>query len=279
MTTFFDALKIIQNEYKTSEQVVIFELIYFLSKKVKNTNDFLIYSWEVIDFNIAKLHKLANQYYVKKKSLAHIVKKAKFLSLEFEINKHVLSPRHETEWIVNKFVNKYQDKPSMRIYDLGCGSGVIGITIKKYCPQHTIVCVDKSKKAVNLTIKNADINNVEIATVKSDMLSFISQNNKPDLIISNPPYISKSDAYDKQMLKHEPKKALYASKNGLFYYFKILDLYLRNKCETKIWFEIGFEQKDEIFNYINQTKKATQKFCYKNIQKKECLLIINDIIN
>lgn len=275
--TFIEAVDFYKKKYNTKNELVIFEIIFFLSATVKSKNDFILNGWKPIDFRQRLLNKKLKQYFINQKPLAHIVHCVTFCNTNFKINKKVLAPRDVTESIVTNFINKYKDSKPMTIYDLCCGSGVIGITIKKNCPQHKVTCVDIDTRAIINTKQNVKLNNVEISIRKINCFLFLENNDVPDLIISNPPYISKKDKINKKMLRYEKKRALYAKNNGLYFYQKFHEYLIKNnKC--KAWFEIGFNQYDSLFSLFCKSNYGfyTNFNCF--FANNYVLMIVNDKI-
>lgn len=149
-----------------------------------------------------------------------------FSGIKIDLSKKVLIPRYETEelvFYVQKFIvqNKYKN-----ILDLCSGSGYIGIALKKYQNELNITQVDVDSRAIKQTKINYKINNVKNNLIKSNMFSKL-KNIKFDLIVSNPPYLSKTErkTMDKSVLWHEPKRALFAKHKGLLFYEQIENEY------------------------------------------------------
>lgn len=132
--------------------------------------------------------------------------------------------------------------------DLGCGSGVIGLSIKKMFPEIEMELLDISDKALDVSKTNAKKLGLDVKFIKNDMLKNIKT--KYDIIISNPPY--ELETY-KPILDNEPSLALYAGKEGLDNYIKILKD-VKNNLNDKylIVFEIGDYQKEKVINLINK---------------------------
>lgn len=179
------------------------------------------------------------------------------------VDERVLIPRFETELLVEKtigYIKKLFNK-NINVLDIGTGSGCISITLKKLL-DCDITGVDISDDALSLARENALNNSVDINFLKSDIFSSI--NDKYDVIISNPPYISYDEDIMDVVKNNEPHLALYANDNGLYFYDKILSLcsnYLNNKF--LIAFEIGYMQGDAIrdlaFRYLNDVKVSIEK--------------------
>ena len=176
----------------------------------------------------------------------YIVGNVNFYGNEIKVNKNVLIPRFETEELVEYTISyiKKMFKEKINIIDLGTGSGCIAITLKKKINSN-VSAIDISKEALEVAKENAKKNKVEIDFIQNDMLDNIS--NKFDVIISNPPYISKNEEIQDIFRKNEPSLALYADNEGLYYYEKIIKQAKKNlKEKFIIAFEIGYMQGDKI---------------------------------
>lgn len=165
-----------------------------------------------------------------------------FYGYKINVNEDVLIPRYETEYLLEKVINisKKIFSNKINILDIGTGSGAISIVLKNELNSNVTAC-DISKKALNVAINNAKINNSSIKFIESDIFSNI--NDKFDIIISNPPYISSDEAIMDSVKKYEPNLALYAPKDGLYFYEEIIKdarKYLNDKFI--IAFEIGWWQ-------------------------------------
>ena len=183
----------------------------------------------------------------------YIVGNVDFYGYTFKVNKNTLIPRFETELLVEKtikYINKYFNN-EIKILDIGTGSGCIAITLNKLLDNSRVTAVDISKNALDVARENNKINNTDVNFIESDVFSNI--NDKYDVIISNPPYISYDEDIMDVVYNNEPHMALYADDNGLYFYDKILRecrKYLNDKF--LIAFEIGYKQGDDIINIINK---------------------------
>ena len=144
---------------------------------------------------------------------SHIVCSRSFWKNDFHVNGTVLDPRPESELIIDVTKNLLFD--GMRVLDLGCGSGCIGISLYKENSNITLFLSDFSKKALNLAKKNAEELKVDCEFIHSDLFSNI--HNKFDLIVTNLPYIAKNDFcyLQREIILHEPHEALYGGRSGL----------------------------------------------------------------
>lgn len=182
---------------------------------------------------------------VKREPLQYIVSETEFYGLKFKVNPSVLIPRPETEHLVEIIV---KDNKNVKILDIGSGSGAISIALAKFIDSSFVTGVDISEKAIEIAKENGVSNNVEnVEFIVSDLYSDV--NEKFDIIVSNPPYISHYDfeKLDDEIRLYEPRIALEAAVDGIFFYKKILESakkYLNP--DGKIYFEIGYNQKNII---------------------------------
>lgn len=178
----------------------------------------------------------------------YIVGNVNFYGNTINVNSNVLIPRFETELLVDKTIKyiKNNFKHHVDILDIATGSGCIAITLKKEIDS-TVDASDISEEAIKVAQKNALNNKVDINFINSDMLTNITK--KYDIIISNPPYLTKEDDIMDIVKNNEPEIALYAKDNGLYYYDVILKN-IKNNLKDKylIAFEIGYTQGEAIKN-------------------------------
>lgn len=180
-----------------------------------------------------------------------------FFGCEILVNKNVLIPRPETEelveWILKNINNKNQ---KLQIIDLCSGSGCISIALAKNLPKSQIDGIDVSEKALELSQKNSVLNKVSVNYIQTNLLDSekINTNKKYDIIVSNPPYIKKSEKrdMDERVYKFEPNEALFVTdENPLIFYKEIIKFSMMNLNEKgKIYIEINqnlSEETQELF--------------------------------
>jgi len=151
----------------------------------------------------------------------YIVKKAWFYGLEFYVDSRVLIPRYDTEVLVHA-VLRYL-KGSESILEIGVGSGAISIALKHHFPQLEIVALDIDPQALQVAQINLRNHHMEAELIQADL--FPEEIRNFDLIISNPPYISPGEylKLDSMVSEYEPKHALLAENDGIFFYERILE--------------------------------------------------------
>lgn len=181
------------------------------------------------------------------KPLQYVIGNVNFYGNRFIVNENVLIPRFETEELVENTLEYAKLLPSkkLKILDIGCGSGIIGLTLKQKLPNSEVDLLDISEKALEVAKENAKSLNLDVNFIHSDVFSNV--NKKYDIIISNPPYIKETEEIEEIVKNNEPHIALYAGKDGLDIYRKILKD-IKNYIEDTyvIAFEIGMTQEDDI---------------------------------
>ena len=180
----------------------------------------------------------------KHKPISKIFNKAYFYGLEFYVNKHVLSPRFDTEILVDTAL-KYIT-PNNRVLDLCTGSGCIATSIASKINAYVEAC-DISKRALKVASKNAKLNNVKVELYQSNMFDKVQ--GKFNMIVSNPPYIETKiiNHLDDEVKSHDPLIALDGGKDGLDFYREIA-LHIKDYLLEGgvLIMEIGYNQGESV---------------------------------
>lgn len=209
------------------------------------------------------------------KPLQYVIGHVNFYGHEFDIDNRVLIPRFETEELVEntvKYINKFFTNP-VDIIDLGCGSGVIGLTLEKKVSTNSVDLVDISPEALEVTHKNCAKLNSKANIIQSDMFTNIAK--KYDIIISNPPYIKTTEEIEEIVKNNEPHLALYAGADGLDCYKKILEqASIHMKDKSLIAFEIGMTQAKDITKLAYQYLENITIEVKKDLSGKDRMLFI-----
>lgn len=196
------------------------------------------------------LEDLKNQ-----KPIQYILGETEFYGLPFLVNENVLIPRPETEELVQLIIVESQmiKKETIRILDIGTGSGCIAVSLAKNLPNAQVFAIDVSEKALKVAQKNAEINQVNISFIQTNILETnnlaqLSTNNQQsttefDIIVSNPPYVRhlEKEEIKKNVLDYEPHLALFVEDNdALLFYRKIAQLSKTSLIQNgKLYFEIN----------------------------------------
>lgn len=147
--------------------------------------------------------------------IAHILGSRGFWTLDLTVTADTLIPRPETELLVELAISKCALHKKIRVLDLGSGSGAVALAIAAECKNADVIAVDKSVAAIGVAEGNARSNHLSVEFLHSDWFSAL-ENQKFDLVVSNPPYIPESDPHLGQGdLRFEPISALASGADGL----------------------------------------------------------------
>ena len=172
----------------------------------------------------------------------YIIGHAEFYGMELKVDERVLISRPETEELVELILTE-NPNPNLSVLDIGTGSGAIALAIAKNRPDWCVTASDISPDALNLASENAKLQDLKISFKKSDCFEEITENY--DIIVSNPPYISRADESEVglNVLHSEPHLALFAEEDGLAIYRKIAQEAKNHLREGgKVYLEIGYKQ-------------------------------------
>lgn len=187
---------------------------------------------------------------------AYIVGHQEFWGLQFEVTPAVLIPRPETELLVQIATERFAAGASIRLCDVGTGSGCIAIAIARERPDAEIIATDVSGAALAVAARNAVRHGVSsrIPFVHADVLRDIG---RPfDAIVSNPPYVPERDraATQPEVRDYEPPIALFAGEDGLDEIRRLVEAAPpRIKPGGCLIFEFGFGQDDAVGELISRT--------------------------
>ncbi len=181
---------------------------------------------------------------------AYITGQLSFAGAVIKTSAAVLIPRPETEILVERVAKTLENRlfEGKVLWDMCCGSGCIGIALKKRFPALKVVLADVSHAALEVAKDNAEINEVEVACVQSDFFSAFSEQ-KCDYFVCNPPYVSEEEfaSLSHEVRDYEPKKALVSGPSGLEFYEKIaVDLPRHLGSSGSGWLEIGSGQGESV---------------------------------
>ena len=211
----------------------------------------------------------------KKEPVAYILNRKEFWKNNFYVDQNVLIPRPDTEVLVEEIMKLYGKQKKLSILDVGTGSGCIIISILKERQKFRGTAIDISKKALNIAKYNAKIHhlNNRIKFYKSSVDNFFKH--KYDLIVSNPPYISrlKIKYLDKDILGFEPLQALEGGIDGFNVFSKIVKKSsMLLKIGGKLVLEIGFDQKFEMLKLLNKSNFFVNKIVKDYGGRDRCII-------
>ncbi len=147
--------------------------------------------------------------------LPYLLGEWSFYGRTFKVNPHVLIPRADTEILIERALSKINVRDHNEILDLGCGTGIIGITIALERPLSKVTLIDQSQHAIQNTKQNKMLHQVTNTMIqKSDWFSALDQT-RFDVILSNPPYLEDQDPHLSEGLEDEPLDALVSGPTGI----------------------------------------------------------------
>lgn len=248
-------------------------LQYVLNKK---REQLIIYDNEQITQNQEKAYMQNLEKLIKGTPLQHITNSQEFMKMNFYVNNHVLIPRPDTEILVEEVIKIAKEYTNPVILDLCTGSGAIAVSLAKYIPNCKVYASDISKKALEVAKINAKNNEVEnkIEFLESNLFEKI-KNIKFDIIVSNPPYIRTEviESLDAEV-KQEPMIALDGGEDGLKFYKEIVEqAYPYLKLGSYLCFEIGYDQKIDVIEIIENSKKYEKTYCKKDLYGNDRVIV------
>lgn len=163
------------------------------------------------------------------KPYQYILGETEFYGMTFFVDENVLIPRPETEELLEIAIHTIQnsgfENKNLKILDIGTGSGVIPLVLKKHFPQAEVSSIDFSEKALEMAQKNAAFHKLNIHFIHGDYLNYELVESY-DIIISNPPYIGIEEEIEIEdsVKGFEPKMALFSpTPDALIFYRKIAE--------------------------------------------------------
>lgn len=213
--------------------------------------------------------------------LQYITNKQEFMNLEIYVDENVLIPQPDTEILVESVLeicNNIKKNTKIKILDLCTGSGAIAIALNYELNKRNInteiIASDISDNALRVAKKNNVKNNTKVKFIHSDLFENIKDNDF-DIIVSNPPYIKKDviPTLSKQV-RNEPIIALDGGDDGLDFYKKIIEQarkYIKN--EGYLCLEIGYDQKIEVLNLLNQFEEYRKTKTIKDLSNNDRCII------
>jgi release factor glutamine methyltransferase len=187
---------------------------------------------------------------VKRFPLQYLLGKTSFMGLEICVNSDVLIPRPETEELVEHIINKYKDKGAIKILEIGTGSGCIALALGKYLPNSQIHTIDISERALELAKINSELNKItNINFEKKDFLKNCNFLDNYDVLVSNPPYISKKEYEENSQpeIMFEPRNALTDESDGLEFYRKFASEFKKLLKQDGVFFvEMAYNQSRDV---------------------------------
>ena len=210
------------------------------------------------------------------KPAQYIIGHADFFGMQLKVDERVLIPRPETEELVELILTENPEE-NLNVLDIGTGSGAIALALAKNRPDWSVTAADISQDALELASENASNQNLNIFFKKSDCFAEISE--KYDIIVSNPPYISREDESEVglNVLHSEPHLALFADEDGLAIYRRIAEDakdYLTDG--GKIYLEIGYKQGQSVPEFFRKYLPEKRVRTLKDQFGQDRMVVVDD---
>lgn len=269
-----EAKIILKRNFFEDSTIIAKELLSYVLKKDKS---YLTINMDLslTDEEYTKFTQYINQI-INGKPLQYITQKQEFMKIDFFVNENVLIPQPDTEVLVETVLEicKKYDKQNLKILDLCTGSGAIAISLSKIL-DIKIFASDISQKALEIAKKNNIANNTKVKFIESDLFKQINEE-KFDIIVSNPPYIKNKDIKTlSKQVQNEPYIALAGGEDGIDFYRKIIDdSYKYIKKNGFLCLEIGYDQKEDLIKLIKQNENYKYENCIKDLSNNDRCIVV-----
>ncbi|NOY51193.1 MAG: peptide chain release factor N(5)-glutamine methyltransferase [Chlorobi bacterium] len=237
--SYISELASIYGESESKQQLnMLIDYFFGLSRSEQAVR----YDFRLSESEMLRMHEAVKDL-KRNKPIQYIIGEAEFLDMRIKVNDNVLIPRPETEELI-ELIAKGEIGPNLNILDIGTGSGCIALALAKNLDNARVSALDISKNALKLADENARINKLEINFVSDDIHNpAIDWGHEFDVIVSNPPYIRRSEEglMKANVLEYEPHIALFVEDGDpLLFYKAIVGFAAVNlKPGGRLYFEIN----------------------------------------
>ena len=202
----------------------------------------------------------------KNEPIQYIIGIETFCGFPFEVNSHVLIPRPETQELVYWIAGDCRGKLSLRMLDVGTGSGCIAISLAKLVEGATVEAWDVSDKALEVAVRNAEKNRADVLFRQQDVLKAVSGDARYEVIVSNPPYIAEKERteMDANVLEWEPSLALFVADDDPLIFYRAIALLAKDMLveDGLLYFEINQA-------YGQETMQMLEKLGYTSVELRK----------
>lgn len=230
---------------------IIFEDVAGYDRKylfMNGDRDITDYMQGKIDEVVAKVEK--------GEPVQYAVGRALFMGNSYEVSPAVLIPRPETAELVDLITKEYDGKSDLTVLDVGTGSGCIALSLARALPFSHVTGFDISEKAIEVARRNAINLKTKVDFVVCDILNAQAISDSYDIIVSNPPYICRSEAteMDSRVLDYEPDNALFVPDDDPLLFYRNIAHYARTALRPggMLWFEINSRFPDEMRTMLTE---------------------------
>jgi release factor glutamine methyltransferase len=218
-----------------------------------------------------------DRYITKNIPVQHIIGYEYFFGYKFKVNGDVLIPRFETEELVANVLEQYDNVfagEKVKVVDIGTGSGCLAVTLSVEEKNMEVSATDISKEALEVAKYNNESLGGTVTFYQGDLYEPL-QNQKFDILVSNPPYIPNEEFVEELVKDNEPHVALFGGEDGLDFYRKIIEgaeSILNEKY--LIAFEHAYDKAKELKRIIKKNIKGVEIIQKKDMQGKDRMTFI-----
>ena len=227
---------------------------------------------------LKKLKSFVNRR-LKKEPLQYITESCEFYGREYFVNNNVLIPRPETETLIDLALENLKGLSSPKILDIGTGSGCLAITLAAEISNSRVTGIDISNEAINVANINKSKNKLKNISFKKIDILRQTINDQFDLIISNPPYITKDELVNviKDVKEYEPLIALTDGSDGLTFYRRFFSIAKQSlKRYGSMLLEVGIDTHPKEVQDIFIKQGFINTRLFKDLNGDDRVIIINN---
>jgi release factor glutamine methyltransferase len=235
---------------------------------------------EPVSEDIQQQFNEALALYIDDVPLQHLLGHELFFGRPFNVSPAVLIPRYETEELVEQTLYRldalFADYKTIKVADIGTGSGAIAITLALEEPKTQVYATDISSEALKVAQANRNQHKARVTFYEGDLTAPLEKEKvKVDLLIANPPYLKDDEVLENSVINHEPKVALFGGVEGLDYYRRIFANahHIINE-QALLAFEIGYDQKAQLSAEVKKYFPNDKFEVIKDINGKDRMLFI-----
>lgn len=210
---------------------------------------------DITDYMQGKIDEVVTKV-EKGEPVQYAVGRALFMGNSYEVSPAVLIPRPETAELVDLITKEYDGKSDLTVLDVGTGSGCIALSLARALPFSHVTGFDISEKAIEVAQRNATNLKAKVEFEVCDILNAQAISDSYDIIVSNPPYICRSEAteMDSRVLDYEPDNALFVPDNDPLLFYRNIAHYASTALRSggTLWFEINSRFPDEMRTMLTE---------------------------
>ncbi len=283
-TAYYSLKANLENLYDDREAAAIaHELLHHVTGLSKTER--LMKKDNLLTETMSETYKKRADLLMKGTPLQYVTGAAWFMGAEYIVNQEVLIPRPETEELIQWIIaDAVKTDRHLNILDIGTGSGCIPISLKTHLPKSTVTACDVSDGALAVAKSNASKLNADITFLQLDFLDVAMRSSLGiyDTIVSNPPYIPRSEASNMHInvSKHEPDIALFVpDDDALVFYRAIADFGLKHLSPSgNIYCELDTDHAmatKQLFEHMGYESVALRKDIHDNYRMIKASLPIS----